>query len=108
MLISMEAKAATNIFAIKTVFGCVPALLNTNVARRLSILHLDRAAARVKPPMSSMMTGVHIAAKMAEVASFEFSLVGGLPGSSSHTTLRRTDKKGISSEVTKRGMVWDH
>jgi hypothetical protein len=42
-----------------------------SVARRLSILHLDRAAARVKPPRSSIITGDHMAEKMADVASFE-------------------------------------
>lgn len=64
MLISMLANAATSMFAISTVLGFVPALLSTKVAIRLSIIHLDRAAARVKPPRRSMMTGVHMAAKM--------------------------------------------
>lgn len=64
LLTSMLANAATSIFARMTVLGFVPALLRTNVAMRLSILHLDRAAASVKPPSSSIMTGVHIAAKM--------------------------------------------
>lgn len=62
LLTSILAKAATNMVAMSTVLGCVPALLRTKVAIRLSILHLDKAAATVKPPRRSMMTGVHIAA----------------------------------------------
>lgn len=64
LLISMLANAATNMLAMRTVLGVVPALLNTKVAIRLSIWHLDRAAARVKPPSNSMITGVHMAEKM--------------------------------------------
>lgn len=101
----MDANAATNMLAISTVLGCVPALLKTSVARRLSILHFDRAAARVKPPRSSMITGDHMAAKMAVVASFESRRFGGLLGSSSRTTLRTTDKKGMRREVTNNGIV---
>lgn len=74
LLTSILAKAATNIFATRTVLGFVPALLRTNVAIRLSILVLDRAAATVKPPSSSMITGVHIAEKTYAVAAFESSL----------------------------------
>ena len=48
MLISMDANAATNMLATSTVLGCVPALLRTSVAKRLSILHFDSAAARVR------------------------------------------------------------
>ena len=74
LLINMLATAATAMFAISTVLGFVPALLSTNVAMRLSMLHLDSAAARVKPPSRSMMTGVHMAEKTAAVASSEPSL----------------------------------
>ena len=102
----MDAKAATNMLATKTVLGCVPALLKIRVAKRLSILHLDNAAASVKPPSSSMMTGVHMAENIADVASLEFSLFGGFEGSSSRTTLSKTDRKGMSSEVTNRGIVY--
>jgi hypothetical protein len=63
LLMSMLAKAATNMLARRTVLGTVPALLRTKVANRLSILHLESAAARVKPPRSSMITGLHIAEK---------------------------------------------
>jgi hypothetical protein len=52
-----------------------------------------------------MMTGVHIAAKMAVVASLEARRFPGLPGSSSRTTRRTTDRKGIRSDVTKRGIA---
>ena len=60
LLTSMLANAATNMLATTTVLGRVPALLRTNVAIRLSILHFDSAAAIVKPPRRSMITGVHI------------------------------------------------
>lgn len=105
LLMSMLAKAATNIFAMSTVLGFVPALLSTNVAIRLSILVLDKAAARVKPPSNSMMTGVHIAAKMYAVAFLESSLLWG--GSSEMTTLRRTQRKGTIREVTNSGIACD-
>lgn len=75
LLINMLAKAATSILARRTVFGCVPALLRTKVAILLSIRHLDRAAASVNPPSSSMMTGVHIAPKMNAVESLASSLL---------------------------------
>lgn len=101
----MDANAATNILAIKTVLGCVPALLRIRVASRLSMVHLDRAAARVKPPSRSMMTGVHMAEKMAEVASLEPSRLWGWLGVSSRTTVRMTDRKGINNDVTNKGMV---
>ena len=61
LLTSMLANAATNMFATMTVLGRVPALLRTKVAILLSILHFDSAAAMVKPPSRSMITGVHIA-----------------------------------------------
>lgn len=61
LLTSILAKAATNMVATSTVLGFVPALLRTKVAIRLSILHLDKAAAIVKPPSRSIMTGVHMA-----------------------------------------------
>lgn len=64
LLINMLANAATSMLAMSTVRGVVPALLRTKVASRLSILHLERAAARVNPPSRSMMTGVHMAEKM--------------------------------------------
>lgn len=101
--ISMLAKAATSMLARSTVRGLVPALLSTKVAMLLSILHLDSAAARVKPPRRSMMTGVHMDAKTYAVAFFELSLLCG--GSSDRTTLRTMQRKGIVREVTKRGMA---
>ena len=64
MLIHMLAKAATNILVTNTVRGLVPALLRTNVAIRLAISYFDNAAAKVNPPMRSMITGVHIAANI--------------------------------------------
>jgi len=69
LLIHMLAKAATNILVTSTVRGRVPALLRTKVAIRLAISYFDNAAATVKPPRRSMMTGVHMAAKMYCVAA---------------------------------------
>ena len=63
LLIHMLANMATNMLVSKTVRGLVPALLSTNVAIIFAILYLERAAAIVKPPKSSMMTGVHMAPK---------------------------------------------
>jgi hypothetical protein len=58
----MLANMATNMFVSKTVLGLVPALLRTMVAIIFAILYFDRAAAIVKPPRRSIITGVHIAA----------------------------------------------
>lgn len=69
LLIHMLSIIATNILVIKTVLGLVPALLRTNVAIILAMWNLERAAAIVKPPSRSMMTGVHMAAKIYFVAS---------------------------------------
>lgn len=63
LLIHMLANIATNMLVIKTVRGLVPALLRTNVAIILAMLYLESAAAMVKPPSKSIMTGVHIAEK---------------------------------------------
>jgi len=68
LLIHILAKAATNMFVTRTVRGLVPALLRTKVAILFAISYLDRAAATVKPPSSSNITGVHIAATMYFVA----------------------------------------
>jgi hypothetical protein len=103
LLTSILAKAATNMLAIRTVLGLVPALLRTNVAIRLSILVFDRAAATVNPPNKSIITGVHIAEKTYAVAAFESSRLFG--GSSDRTTFNTTHKKGMINEVTKRGMA---
>ena len=62
LLIHILANMATNMLVSRTVRGFVPALLRTKVAIILAILYLERAAAMVKPPRSSMMTGVHMAA----------------------------------------------
>lgn len=102
---SMDAKAATNMVAISTVLGCVPALLRMRVARRLSILHFERAAASVNPPSRSMMTGLHIAAKMAFVASLAPRRLCLRP-SSSQTTRSTTERNGTSRDVTNSGIVY--
>jgi hypothetical protein len=59
----MLANMATNMLVKRTVRGFVPALLRTKVAIILAMLYFDKAAAIVKPPSKSMMTGVHIEAK---------------------------------------------
>tara|TARA_R110002060_G_scaffold77169_2_gene88313 strand:- start:825 stop:1082 length:258 start_codon:yes stop_codon:yes gene_type:complete len=69
LLIHMLANAATNIFVTSTVRGRVPALLRTNVAILFAMSYFDRAAATVKPPSRSIMTGVHMAAKIYLVAA---------------------------------------
>lgn len=61
--IHMLRKVATNILVTSTVRGLVPAFERTKVAIILAMLYLESAAAIVKPPRSSIMTGVHIAAK---------------------------------------------
>ena len=104
LLIHILAKAATNMLVTRTVLGLVPALLSTKVAIRLAMSYFDRAAATVKPPRRSIMTGVHIAAKMYLVAAFAFSRMWGL--SSERTTLKITHRKGIIKDVTKRGITW--
>ena len=63
LLIHMLANIATNMFVRRTVLGFVPALLKTNVAIILAMLYFESAAAIVKPPRRSMMTGVHMAEK---------------------------------------------
>jgi hypothetical protein len=103
LLIHMLANAATNIFVTRTVRGLVPALLRTKVAILFAISYLESAAATVKPPRSSMMTGVHIAANMYLVAALASSRWCGL--SSNRTTLNTTHRKGIRRDVTKRGMT---
>jgi hypothetical protein len=64
LLIHMLANIATPMLVSNTVRGFVPALLSTNVAIIFAMLYFDNAAAIVKPPSSSIMTGVHMAAKM--------------------------------------------
>ena len=59
----MLAKVDTNIVVIRTFLGLVPALLSTNVAIIFAMLCFESAAAMVKPPSRSIMTGVHMALK---------------------------------------------
>ena len=106
LLMSMLANAATNMLAIRTTFGDVPALLNTNVAMRLSILHFDRAAARVNPPRRSIITGLHIDEKTNDAASFAERRLKPPLSSLSFTTRRTTQRKGITREVANRGIVY--
>lgn len=103
LLIHMLANMATNIVVISTVLGLVPALLRTNVAIILAILYFDSAAAMVKPPSNSMMTGVHMAAKTYDAACLDSSLLCG--GTSDFTTRRMTTKNGTRREVTNSGIA---
>lgn len=64
LLIHILANIATPMLVRSTVRGFVPALLSTNVAIILAMLYLLSAAAIVKPPSKSIITGVHIAEKM--------------------------------------------
>jgi uncharacterized membrane protein (DUF485 family) len=64
LLIHMLANMATPMHVKSTFRGLVPALLKVKVAIIFAMLYLLSAAAIVKPPSSSMITGVHIAAKM--------------------------------------------
>jgi hypothetical protein len=73
LLIHILAKAATNMLVTKTVRGLVPALLSTKVAILLAMSYFERAAAIVKPPSRSKMTGVHIAETIYLVAAFASS-----------------------------------
>ena len=103
LLIHMLATNATNMLVSRTVRGRVPALLKTNVAMSLAIEYFDSAAAIVKPPSSSMITGVHIAENTYAVALFVSSL---RCVSSERTTCRTTAKNGTSMAVTKSGMTY--
>ena len=104
LLIHILATIATNMLVMRTVRGRVPALLITKVAMSLAMWYLDRAAAMVKPPKSSMITGVHIAAKTYFVASFGSNRRWGFW--SSRTTWRTTARKGMSKDVTKSGITY--
>lgn len=73
LLIHILAKAATNMFVIRTVLGLVPAFDKTKVAIRFAISYFERAAAIVKPPRRSIITGVHMAEKMYFVAALASS-----------------------------------
>ncbi|OBT38883.1 hypothetical protein VE00_11115 [Pseudogymnoascus sp. WSF 3629] len=102
--IYMLAKAATNIFVTSTARRRVPALERKMVAIRLAISYFDNAAAMVKPPRRSIITSVHIAAKMYAVASFV--LRRWCRASSKRTTRRRTHRKGMRRDVTNKGMTY--
>ena len=103
LLIHMLANIATNMLVTSTTFGFVPALLRTKVAIIFAILYFERAAAMVKPPSRSMMTGVHMAAKTYCAAGFESKR---RCVSSFRTTCKITARKGTRREVTKSGIAW--
>lgn len=103
LLIHILANAATNMFVTKTVRGLVPALLKTQVAIRFAISYLESAAATVKPPRSSMITGDHMAGKMNFAASEAESLLS--DPTDEGKTLKITHRNGTIREVTKSGMT---
>lgn len=105
LLIHILATNATNILVSKTVRGRVPALLRTKVAISFAIEYFERAAARVKPPSSSMMTGVHMAANTYFVALLASSR---RCDSSERTTRRMTARNGTRSPVTNSGITLYH
>ena len=69
LLIHILANMDTNMHARRTFRGRVPALLSTNVAIILAMLCFESAAAMVKPPSKSMMTGVHMAPNTYDAAA---------------------------------------
>ena len=101
--IHIDANIATPIHVSSTMLGFVPAFDRTNVAIIFAMLYLLSAAAIVKPPSKSMMTGVHMAAKMYEAAALDVRRACGL--SSWRTTRRTTTRNGTSKEVTKSGIA---
>ena len=103
MLIHMLRNMLTNMFVSNTTRWLDPALLNTNIAIRRAMSCLDNAAAMVKPPKSSMITGVHIELKTTVVASFGPKRLYGF--SSDFIIPSSTTRNGISNEVTKSGIT---
>lgn len=101
LLIHILAIMATNMLTMRTVRGRVPALLRTKVANILAMWYFERAAAMVKPPRRSMMTGVHIDAKIYRVALFAPSRWCGF--SSDLETRRMTARNGTKRAVTNSG-----
>jgi len=73
LLIHMLANVATNMLVRRTVLALVPALLSTKVAILFAMLYFDKAAAMVKPPRSSIMTGSHMAENMYFAAASGFN-----------------------------------
>jgi hypothetical protein len=104
LLIHILANMATNMFTSSTVLGFVPALLRTRVAIIFAMLYFDSAAAMVKPPSSSIITGVHMAEKTYEAACFDSRRLWG--ATSLRTTLRVTARKGTRRDVTKSGIAY--
>lgn len=104
LLIHMLANAATNMLVTSTVRGRVPALLKTKVAILFAMSYLERAAATVKPPRRSIITGFHIEANIYVAALLALILRWVV---SSRTTLRTTQRKGIISAVTNNGITFE-
>lgn len=104
LLIHMLANMDTNMFVRRTLRGLVPALLKTKVASTLAMLYFDRAAAMVKPPSRSMITGVHIAPKMYPAAGLLSRRMCG--GASVRTIRSRTTRNGTNNDVTNSGIAY--
>lgn len=101
LLIHILAIMATNMLTMRTVRGRVPALLRTKVANILAMWYFESAAAMVKPPRRSMMTGVHMDAKIYIVAFFASSRLYGF--SSDLETRKVTARNGTKRAVTNSG-----
>lgn len=102
LLIHIDRNAATLIMASRTHFGPVPALRSTADAIILAMWCLLKAAASVKPPRSSIITGEN----MSENTFFAADLASmRKPVSGNRSTPRTTTKNGTSSAVTNSGMT---
>lgn len=94
-----------NMLVSNMVFGLVLVLLSISVVKCLLILYLDRVVVSVKLLMRSMMIGVYIVVKMVVVVFLEVRCFLGLLGFFLWIMRRIIDRKGIRSDVMKRGIV---
>lgn len=86
----------------KIIFGFVPAEDRMWVEMTFATLYLDRAAARVNPPKSNMITLDHIVDKM---YCEDSAGVMTLPVDEFFKTGKKTTNRGTNREVTNRGIV---
>ena len=99
----IDINKASDIFVNKIIFGFVPTDDRICVEMILAILNFDKAAAKVKPPNSNIMTLDHIVER---INCDDWIGVSTLVGSvGSDNTGNTTINKGISNEVTNNGIV---
>jgi hypothetical protein len=100
-------KAETHMLAHNTRFGEVPARLRTAELTLRATLYLLKAAAREKPPKTSIMTGENMAEKMnlaASLAGIGCGCASGFVGSTGVIHTRSvTTRNGINIDVTNSG-----